>query len=64
MELGAEESSENFYHERQHFQFCLLHCLNNLFQVTQWFSLPSAFSAFDSCNVMDFATRASLQMDE
>jgi len=60
MVVDAEGSTEKVYHdERHHFQFYLLHCLNNLLQVC----LPS-FALFDSCNVMGFKTCNSLQLLE
>ncbi|KAG0590468.1 hypothetical protein KC19_1G101800 [Ceratodon purpureus] len=47
MAVDVEESSENLYHERQHFQFCLLHCLNNLLQGENCFTRDELDSIAD-----------------
>lgn len=65
MATDTNNGSGNLYHERQHFQFCLLHCLNNLLQV--FYGLCPLFSYLlcsDSCNLIknwgvDFAARFS-----
>lgn len=43
----------NLFHERQHFQFCLLHCLNNLLQDENCFTRKELDSIADALSTAE-----------